>query len=219
MTETAPQTPRLLSFLDAMCSWCYAFSPVMNTIADHFGDRLQYLTFAGGLRPFNTQPMTPELRETLEKTYAQISEMTGLPLKPAWMENPDFIYDTEPASRAVVTMRFLKPEIDFFYYLTIQRAFYSEGVDITKPAVLASQAEQFGVSPEEFLEAFNSDSIKEATMSDFRVAQNFNITGFPTLLIHRLDGKNQNAMLLVGQGFAPASEMIERIEAALSAEV
>jgi hypothetical protein len=39
------------------------------------------------------------------------------------------------------------------------------------------------------------------------------------LVLHRLDGQNPQAMLLVGQGYAPIEDMIERIEAALVAEV
>jgi putative protein-disulfide isomerase len=219
MSEPKPQ-PRLLCFLDAMCSWCYGFSPVMEKIAEHFGGRLEYFTFSGGLRPFNTEPMAPEMRAKLAQIYQRIGEVSGQPFTstPRSMD-PDFIYDTEPASRAIVTMRFLKPEQDYSYYLTIQQAFYAYGDDITQEEVLAAYAERFDVPQETFLEAFRSEKIREATMSDFRVAQKFGITGFPTLVLHRLDGQNPQAMLLVGQGYAPIEDMIERIEAALVAEV
>ncbi|MBN8532544.1 MAG: DsbA family protein [Rhizobiales bacterium] len=218
MSEPKPQ-PRLLCFLDAMCSWCYGFSPVMDKIADHFGDRLEYFTFSGGLRPFNKEPMAPEMREKLAATYEKIGEITGQPFTTARLMDPDFIYDTEPASRAIVAMRHLTDGEDYSYYLTIQRAFYAQGEDITQDDVLAGYAARFEIPKETFLETFRSEKIREATMSDFRVAQNFGITGFPTLVLHRLDGKNPQAMLLVGQGYAAAEEMIERIEAALVADV
>lgn len=215
---THPEKPRLLCFLDAMCSWCYGFSPVMNGIAEHFGERLEYLTFSGGLRPFNTEPMAQEMRDKLAATYAQIAEMTGQTFTTTRVMDPKFIYDTEPASRAIVTMRQLSSGQDFSYYLTIQKAFYALGEDITHEDVLAAYAEKFGVAHEAFREVFRSDAIREATLSDFRVAQNFNITGFPTLVVHRTDGKNPNALMLVGQGYAPLAEMVERIEAALTAD-
>lgn len=219
MSEPRPQ-PRLLCFLDAMCSWCYGFSPVMDKIVEHFGERLEYFTFSGGLRPFTKEPMAQDLREKLAETYQKISEITGQPFaSQARLMDPGFIYDTEPASRAIVAMRFLTQGMDYNYYLTIQRAFYAHGDDITQEDVLAAHAERFGVTAEAFLEAFRSEKVREATMSDFRVAQKFGITGFPTLVLHRLDGQNPQAMLLVGQGYAPAEDMIERIEAALVAEV
>lgn len=216
---TEPQTPRLLSFVDAMCSWCYGFTPVLEQIRSHFTDRLDHYTFAGGLRPFNTEPMTPEWREKLSKTYATIAEMTGQRFTTKKLFDPKFIYDTEPASRAIVTMRFLKPGMDYSYYLTIQNAFYAFGEDITQPEILGAYAEKFEVRYADFLEAFNSDDIRQSTLGDFQVAKNLGIDGFPTLVLHRVDGKNPNALLLVGQGYAPADEMISRIEAALAADV
>ncbi|MGL5447684.1 MAG: DsbA family protein [Rhabdaerophilum sp.] len=220
MTEaTQTEKPRLLCFLDAMCSWCYGFSPVMNGIAEHFGERVEYLTFSGGLRPFNKEPMAQEMRDKLAATYDHISKMTGQEFTTTRLMDPKFIYDTEPASRAIVAIRQLSQGQDFSYYLSIQKAFYAYGEDITSEDMLARHAETFGIAHEVFREVFRSDAIKEATLSDFRVAQNFNITGFPTIVVHRTDGKNPNALMLVGQGYSPLNEMVERIEAALTADV
>jgi putative protein-disulfide isomerase len=216
---TEPQTPRLLAFLDCMCSWCYGFAPVMEAVRGHFQGRLDYLLFTGGLRPFNTEPMKPSLREKLAGTYRQIEMMTGQPFTTERLMDPDFIYNTEPASRAIVTMRHLAPGEDYSYYLTIQRAFYARGENITDEGVLARHATGFGVSEADFLAAFRSEPIKQATLGDFGVAKQFGIDGFPTLVLHRLDAKNPNALMLVGKGYAPAEQMIEQIEGGLAADV
>ncbi|MCU0819969.1 MAG: DsbA family protein [Beijerinckiaceae bacterium] len=213
-------TPRLLCFLDAMCSWCYGFTPVMDRVAAHFGNRLDYLTFTGGLRPFSREPMAEAMREKLAGIYQRISEISGQPFAamPRSMD-PGFIYDTEPASRAIVTMRHAAPGEDYPYYRAIQQAFYARAEDITQEDVLAGHAEAFGVERAAFLELFRSEPIKQAVLNDFGVAKQFGIEGFPTLVLHRTDSQNPNALLLVGQGYAPTEEMIERIEAGLAAEV
>ncbi len=218
MTEAVPQ-PRLLCFFDAMCSWCYGFAPVMEKVAGHFGNRLEYLTFTGGLRPFNREPVSDEMRDKLLGVYKHIEEVTGQPFGGDLMLDQDFIYDTEPASRAIVTMRHAQPGYDYSYYLTIQKAFYERGEDITREDVLAGYASVFGVPTERFQELFHSEAIKQAVLNDFAVAKQFGIEGFPTLILHRMDGKNPNTLLLVGQGYAPAEDMIQRIEAGLTAEV
>jgi putative protein-disulfide isomerase len=212
-------TPRLLAFLDCMCSWCYGFSPVMEAIRGHFGDRIEYLLFTGGLRPYNTEPMSQEMRNKLAATYERIGTITGQSFVTTRLMDPDFIYDTEPASRAIVTMRHLKPGDDYSYYLTIQRAFYARGENITRDDVLAEHAAPFGIEREAFLEAFHSEAMKQAVVNDFQIAKRFEIDGFPTLLLHRTDGQNPNALLMVGQGYCPAAEAIERIEAGLAAAV
>lgn len=218
--EAGAPSPRLLAFLDCMCSWCYGFTPVMDQIRAHFGDRLEHLHFTGGLRPFTREPMAEAMRGKLAGVYRQIGEISGQPFTAAPRSmDPNFIYDTEPASRAIVTMRHVAPGEDYPYYRAIQQAFYARGEDITQEAVLAGHAEAFGVGREQFSSYFNSEPIKQAVLNDFGVAKQFGIEGFPTLILHRTDGQNPNALLLVGQGYAPAEEMIERIEAGLTADV
>jgi putative protein-disulfide isomerase len=216
---STPTTPRLLCFLDCMCSWCYGFTPVMEAIRTHFEGRLDYLLFTGGLRPYNTEPMAPEMREKLAATYEKIGTITGQSFVTTRLMDPAFIYDTEPASRAIVTMRHLAPAEDYSYYMTIQQAFYARGEDITREEVLAHYAAGFGLSEADFVASFRSEPIKQAVIGDFEVAKRFNIEGFPTLVLHRADGANPNTLILVGQGYAPAAEAIERIEAGLAAEV
>lgn len=216
--EGSPQ-PRLLCFFDAMCSWCYGFAPVMDKIASHFGNRMEYLIFTGGLRPFNRETVSDEMRDYLLGTWKRIEELTGQPFGGELMLDQDFVYDTEPASRAIVTMRHAQPGYDYSYYLTIQKAFYERGEDITREDVLAGYASVFGVTADRFQELFHSEAIKQAVLNDFGVAKQFGIQGFPTLILHRTDGQNPNALLMVGQGYAPEKEMIERIEAGLAAEV
>lgn len=211
--------PRLLAFLDTMCSWCYGFAPQMDVVRAHFGDRVDHLTFSGGLRPFNTEPMEESFRLKLTGIYAQIGDLTGQPFGAPPSITPGFVYDTEPASRAVVTMRHLAPGEDYPYMKAIQRAYYADGEDIRQEEVLARHAEAFDIVADEFLAHFNGETMKQATLADFEVARRFGIDGFPALILHRMDGKNPNAMMMVGKGYTPAEDLIERIEAALAAEV
>lgn len=211
--------PRLLYFADTMCSWCYGFAPEMNKVLESFRDELDMLTFSGGLRPFNTEPMKDELRQTLGATYARISQLTGQPFGACKSLDPGFIYDSEPASRAVVTMRHMAPGDDYPFMLAIQRAFYAEGEDITQPAVLARHAATFGIPEEVFLETFGSEGIRQATLADFQVAQQFGIDGFPTLILHRQRSTGDNALLMVSQGYAKAEDVVEQLRAALETEI
>lgn len=211
--------PRLLLFADTMCSWCYGFQPQMETIRAHYADRLDLLTFSGGLRPYTQEPMEAAMRAKISKGYARIAEMSGQTFGARWFEDESFIYDTEPASRAVVTMRQFVPGAEFDYMSAIQRAFYGEGRDITDIAVLSEYAEPFGISAAEFTDFWALEQMQEATRSDFEAAKRLGIDGFPTLIVHRMDGKNPNALMVVSQGFGMADEIIERIDAALAADV
>ena len=93
--------PHLIYFADPMCSWCYGFSPVMEDIRRAFGRALPVRLVMGGLRPGTETPMTQEAKDSLRGHWTHITEATGLPFGGAVLDDPGFLYDTDPAARAV----------------------------------------------------------------------------------------------------------------------
>lgn len=214
--ETIMERPRLLYFADTMCSWCYGFAPEMGRIATALGERAEVLLFSGGLRPFNREPMDQKMREFLAGVYRRIHGVTGQPFGEKAMNRAEgFVYDTEPASRAVVTMRHLAPGKDYPFMLAIQRAFYAEGEDITRAEALASHTEAFGVTRAAFLEAFESEAMKQATLGDFQVAKQLGVDGFPTLVLHRKNASGEDELLLLSKGYSKAEDVMQRLETAM----
>lgn len=210
------ERPRLLYFADTMCSWCYGFAPEMAEVLKAVGDRAEMILFSGGLRPFQKEPMPQDLREKLRGAYERIGSITGRTFAPAWFTRSDFVYDSEPASRAVVTMRHLAPGSEYGYMSAIQKVFYADGEDVTQAAVLAAHAPAFGVSEADFLAAFDSEEMRNATLGDFRVAQQFGIDGFPTLVLHRNGEGGKDEFVLIAQGYSKAGPVIERLEAGMA---
>lgn len=215
MAAEALPRPRILLFADTMCSWCYGFAPEMQLVLSALGGRAEMMLFAGGLRPFTKEPMADKMRGYLAETFGRIHELTGQPFADGAMQQPGFIYDTEPASRAVVTVRSLARGEEYPYMLAIQSAFYAGGEDITKTEVLAAHAEAAGLDRAAFTAAFESEAMRQATLADFQVAQRFGIDGFPTLVLHRHDAEGKDEFLLVGKGYSKAQILIERLNAAL----
>ena len=61
----------------------------------------------------------------------------------SFFERESFNYDTEPACRAVMTVRRLQPTLAFM--ARIQQAFYAENRDMTSAAEIFLLAEQAGL--------------------------------------------------------------------------
>lgn len=217
MSEPRLQRPRILYFADTMCSWCYGFAPEMNAVLAALGARVELVLFTGGLRPFNTEAVDAKMRAYLEETYPRIAELSGQPFATPRSLMPGFIYDTEPASRAVVCLRELSPGSEHAFMQALSRAFYNAGEDITQPEVLANHAEAAGLDRTAFLTAFNSEVMRNLTLGDFQVAQRFGISGFPTVIVHRQDAGGEDELILVSQGYAKAANVLAQIEQALGA--
>ena len=197
---------------DAMCSWCYGFAaPLDQLLADpQDAAPLQLALVMGGLRPFTTEPITPERANELAGHWHHVAQASGQPFTPApdtAIHQPGFIYDTEPASRATVTVRSLWPKLVWRYFKAVQHAFYAEGRNVTEPGVLADVAEAHGIPRAEFAKAFASQAMRDATLQDFQQSQSWGIRGFPTLVAEHGDHLH-----LVGSGFMP----IAALRAALS---
>src|SRR3546814_15364283 len=69
--------------------------------------------------------------------WNNVEEASSLPFTDKAITADGFIYDTEPACRAIVAVRTLAAQTTFAAFSALQHAFYAEGLDITKADVLA----------------------------------------------------------------------------------
>ncbi len=202
---------------DAMCSWCYGFAkPLDELLADPQDSApLQMALVMGGLRPFTTEPMAPARADELAGHWYRVADASGQPFAQAphtALHQPGFVYDTEPAARATVTVRSLWPQQVWRYFKTVQHAFYAEGRNVVEPGVLADLAGELGLPRAEFGKAFASQKMRDATLQDFQQSQAWGIRGFPTLV-----AEHDDHLHLVGSGFMPIATLRERLAKVASA--
>jgi putative protein-disulfide isomerase len=204
----------LLYIADPMCSWCYGFAKTIDALLAEPGEAapLQLALMMGGLRPYTTEPITPERAEEIFGHWAHVHEASGQPFAAAphtALHEPGFVYDTEPASRAVVTVRMLWPQHGWKYLHAVQKAFYAEGRNVTKPEVLADVAEALGLPRAAFAMGYASEQMRAAVRADFDQAQAWGIRGFPALILDQGE-----RLQLVCQGYLPLAPLRERLAAA-----
>lgn len=174
--------PHLIYFADPMCSWCYGFSPVIEDIRRAFGRALPIRVIMGGLRPGTEDPMTDAAKAEVVGHWRHVHEATGLPFDENALAREGFVYDTDPAARAVVVVRRDGEELATDYLARVQRAFYAEGRDVTSGEVLADLAAELGIDRERFLAQWSSEEAEQETWRDYAISQRAGVTGFPTLV-------------------------------------
>ena len=194
----------LVYFADPMCSWCYGFAPeLMRVVDSQSRDRAVKLDLVmGGLRAYQSAPLDGAQREAILGHWRHVAETTGLPFANTTSLAEGYVYDTEPACRAVVTARHLNPPASLLLLHAIQRAYYAEGRDTMQADVLLDIAIGCGFSGATFSEAFASQAMKEATRDDIALTQRVGVTGFPTLCVDA-DG----SLLLINAGFVRAGQV------------
>jgi putative protein-disulfide isomerase len=199
---------RLVYFADPMCSWCYGFSPVIGAIAERFEDRMPLDLVMGGLRAGNTSPMRPQDKDYIRNAWTQVNGATGQPFDFGFLDRENFVYDTEPACRAVVTVRRMLPKLALGFMGRVQQAFYAENRDMTSAEEIAGVAEEAGLEREAFADAFLAPDTRNETFRDFLTAQQLGIHGFPTLIA----GSEAEGYALVTNGYRPLDDILEPME-------
>jgi putative protein-disulfide isomerase len=180
---------------DPMCSWCWGFSPVIRALDEAVRGRASLSVVVGGLRPGTTEVMDPSMKDSIRHHWEQVNQASGQPFTFGLFDRDDFIYDTEPACRAVVAVRALAPDGALPMFEALHQAFYVDNDDITKTDILTRVAGSVGVDEAAFARAFASQDAVRRTVEDFQLSRSLGITGFPTVVVR---DENGYAFLTVG---------------------
>jgi putative protein-disulfide isomerase len=189
---------------DPMCSWCYGFGKEMTALMARHPD-LELEIVLGGVRAGATDILDDEGKQFRLGHWARVEAASGLPFnREGLLARENFVYDTEPICRAVVTARTLAPQADLLHvFRALQHAFYVDGLDTTDGKVLSQTAAAalaetgHAVDAEAFYAAWQSTATIAATHADFVRARRMGVRSFPHLLLDTGEG-----MLEVSPGYA-----------------
>ena len=209
-TRAPAATPdrHFLYFADPMCSWCYGFGPVVTEMVRRFEGRLGLRVVMGGLRAGNTEPMRDKDREYIRGAWTRVAEASGQPFDLGFFDRESFTYDTEPACRAVVTMRRMAPKNALAFLERVSRAFYASNRDVTDDAVLADLAAEAGMDRAAFYADLTSAEARNETFQDFVTAKQSGVEGYPLLAA----GSANGGYALITHGFRPIDGLPEAVE-------
>ncbi|WP_296227839.1 DsbA family protein [Ralstonia sp. UBA689] len=206
---------RLIYVADPMCSWCYGFGPQLadlrKRLADTLGASMPVTLITGGLRPGQREPLPDEKRDEILHHWHAVAERSGMPFDQSpevAMRREGFVYDTEPACRAVVMAREHWGENDerlLALFHAVQRAFYAEGRNTTQADVLREVAITSGIDAAHFDAVFDTEALRNETREDFRLSRRWGINGFPSLL-----AEQGNTLYQIGRGYAPSVALYAR---------
>ena len=207
-------TKQLLYFADPMCSWCWGFSPVVEALVAATDGDVPIHPIMGGLRLGTTDPMDNRAKATIREHWEHVQERTGQPFDFGFFAREDFVYDTEPACRAVVAVRRLDPAAALPFLRVVQRRFYAENRDVTDAEELTEAAGKLGFDRVAFAGAFTDPATFEVTAWDFNTARRLGVTGFPTLV-----AQEEKRAAYVTTGYQPWEDLAPVLRGWLAGDV
>jgi putative protein-disulfide isomerase len=207
---------KLIFVGDPMCSWCYGFGKELAILTARHPE-LPLEILVGGVRAGATDLLDDSGKQFRLGHWARVEAMSGLPFnRDALMARQNFVYDTEPVCRAVVTARRIAPHADqLSVFRALQHAFYVDGSDTTDGAVLAAViAQELGrqgvvMTLADIYGVYRDDTTRSETRAQFAYVRSLGINSFPALLLER-DGE----LLTVSPGYAQAVQLEQQLQAA-----
>lgn len=205
-------TTSLLYFADPMCSWCWGFSPIIRHLSKQFRDTLPIQMIMGGLQAGQNDPISAQQRDELHHHWLQVAEASGQAFNFDFFQRESFIYNTEPACRAVITCQRLLPDNTLLFLTQLQTAFYVNNRDITDSTVLSLLATESGLPEDGFAQMFDDTETHRITALHFQYTRYCHVNGFPTLI-----GQRNQVNTVITRGYQPLEKIQSNIEHWLSA--
>jgi putative protein-disulfide isomerase len=211
------QKPILIYCYDAYCGWCYGFSPVIKKIADEYADKLQFEILSGGMI-LPEQPMhIGMIAEYVSKAYHRVEEMTGIQFGNDFLwhinhpDMSDWFLNSEKPAIAMCIFKQELPERIFECATDLQYALNYEGRDLTDDEAYRHLLEKYQLNATDFYQKLHSDEFKKEAYDEFAIIKQWEISGFPAVLLQTADGK----LRWIASGFMPYEELQSALDKVL----
>ncbi len=166
-----------------MCSWCWAFRPVWQTIQQQLPQHIEIKYLLGGLAADTDQPMPVDLQKTIRQTWQRIQrDVPGTQFNFDFWETCQPRRSTYPACRAVIAARAQGHQYEEAMILAIQQAYYLNAKNPSNADMLCSLAATLKLDLNQFQINLNSQQTQQQLNQEIANSRTIGTQGFPSLI-------------------------------------
>jgi putative protein-disulfide isomerase len=168
---------------DPMCSWCWAFRPVWQTVLQQLPHHIEVKYVLGGLAADTDQPMPEALQNTIRQTWQRIqTAVPGTNFNFDFWDTCQPRRSTYPACRAVIAARNQGQRHEEAMILAIQQAYYLHAKNPSNDDVLENLAVELGLDLDQFQVDLNSQQTHRQLDDEISSCRKIGAQGFPSLI-------------------------------------
>jgi len=171
---------------DALCGWCYGFSPVIKAAHESYSDHLEFEVISGGMvRGERVGPIS-DMADYIRGALKRVEEVTGTKFGEAFakdmLDKGDAIQDSLPPARLLSAVKDSHPKKSVPFAAALQKAIYFDGIYPTDLEKLSRVGEELGIQAQPILEKARTEAMEKAAEEDFARSQAWGVRGFPTII-------------------------------------
>jgi len=190
---------------DPMCSWCYAFKPMLDSIKTKLNKEINLVYVCGGLAKHTNEVMPKDQQEKIKAIWKQIEQEIGTKFNYDFWEKNTPQRATYLACQALILARQANKEEAMLE--AIQKAYYQKALNPSKAEVLVKLAHEIGLDKKHFETHLNTQETQQLLEEDLNLRRKLGVRVFPTLLL-----KYKKESYPIGINFNDSTKMLEQIE-------
>ena len=182
------QKIRLTYYYDALCGWCYGFSPVMSKLKEKYGDQLEVEVISGGLFLGNRSGYINDVAPHIKAgAYKTVEDRTGVKFGAPFLEGlfgeGKTTLNSLPPSIALCIVKEHLPEKELVFAEMLLHAVYFEGFDPVDIQGYGKYAEKIGFDKDEFNSKMQNSKYESLALKEFEKFQASEFRGMPALVL------------------------------------
>jgi putative protein-disulfide isomerase len=197
---------KVIYVYDALCGWCYGFSPVMNQFHEKYKDRLAFEVVSGGMITGNRIGSIGEVASYISWAYKDVEKATAITFGDKFLNNTlkdgDAIFTSVPPAIALSVFKELDSNTNVQFASELQKAIYYYGIYPENLNAYGQIATKFGIDAKSFVLKMKDPLYSRLAQEDFKKSFKLKVTGFPTIFL-----ENNGTHHKIGSGYLPFNRL------------
>ncbi len=182
---------KIIYVYDALCGWCYGFSPVMEEFAARYGEDVDFEVISGGMIRGSRIGPIGEVAAYIAEAYKDVERGTGIVFGEAFLndilKDGKAIFTSIPPAIALSVFKTQKPAQSLAFASRLHKAIYFDGIKPDDMEAYGKLAAEFGLDAEKFVAMMADETFLRLAEEDFQRSAGLGVNGFPTVFL--TDGK------------------------------
>lgn len=206
---------KIIYVYDALCGWCYGFSPVIKACYNTYKNEFDFEVLSGGMMVGDRVGTINDIAPFIKTAYKTVENTTSVKFGEAYikvLQEGNMVLNSEIPSIALSIFKQYSPNQTILFAHEIQHALYYEGKDPNKIESFQQIAINHGINADEFNSKMKSEEAKELAFYDFALTKQLRIDGFPAVLMQT----SETSFYLISKGYTDFETLDQRIKNVLN---
>lgn len=199
---------------DALCGWCYGFSPVIQQLHEAMHDQAHFAVISGGMITGPRIGPIGEVAGYIQQAYKDVEQATGVKFGEKFLTRTlaqgTAIFTSIPPAIALALFKTALPEQAVAFAATLQKAIYYDGLQPLNLDEYAPYAAAYGLDGDQFVAALSDPTYERAAKKEFAYTASLGVNGFPTVLVQKAQRS-----YVVARGYLPYPALQARVKQAM----